>query len=81
MTPYAQILGDNVFYSRRPDNAQQGYGAYIRRDDLQLSVKKARAFGVVEFDENNRVIGIEEKPGASKVQLYAVRDSTSTTIA
>ena len=66
------ILGDNIFYG-------QGFQDCI---DLAISKKgKARvfgypvtnpkSFGVVEFDENNKVLSIEEKPKIPKSN-YAV---------
>ncbi|MFZ4456766.1 MAG: glucose-1-phosphate thymidylyltransferase RfbA [Bacteroidales bacterium] len=66
------ILGDNMFYG-------QGFtpvlkrvaaienGAYI----FGYSVKDPRAYGVVEFDENNNVVSLEEKPEHPKSN-YAV---------
>ncbi|MBO4651717.1 MAG: glucose-1-phosphate thymidylyltransferase RfbA [Lachnospiraceae bacterium] len=61
----AMILGDNIFYgsgfskilSSSVENAKNGratiYGYYV--EDPQR-------FGIVEFDENGRVISVEEKP-------------------
>lgn len=68
------VLGDNVFY-----------GQYFTKilQDAQEKIKKGGAtifgypvanpceFGVVEFDENNKVISIEEKPSKPKSN-YAV---------
>ncbi len=68
------VLGDNVFYgqyfstilSQARQQAEE-YGAAI----FGYPVKNPKEFGVVEFDENNRVISIEEKPKKPKSN-YAV---------
>jgi glucose-1-phosphate thymidylyltransferase len=58
----ALVLGDNIFY---------GYGfserlkSAVEREEATIfgyHVSNPSAFGVVEFDENNNVISIEEKP-------------------
>lgn len=68
------VLGDNVFYG-------QGFTSYLKNAQEQVSsggasifgypVKNPREFGVVEFDENMRVISIEEKPQKPKSN-YAI---------
>lgn len=68
------VLGDNVFYG-------QGLTLYLRNAQEQIKnggasifgypVGNPREFGVVEFDENNKVISIEEKPARPKSN-YAV---------
>ena len=72
--PCAMILGDNIFYGnglvyklrRAVENAENGlasvFGYYV--DDPER-------FGVVEFDDNDRVLSIEEKPQQPKSN-YAV---------
>lgn len=66
------ILGDNIFYGKDftkiLKNAQKNLdGAVI----FGYQVKNPKAFGVVEFDENNNVVSIEEKPQRPKSN-YAV---------
>lgn len=66
------ILGDNIFHGpgfsqilKRAASLKEGaiiFGYYV---------KDPRRYGVVEFDENNKVISIEEKPDKPKSH-YAV---------
>lgn len=68
------VLGDNVFYG-------QGFSDYLRRAQERIKdggatifgypVANPREFGVVEFDKDNKVISIEEKPEQPKSN-YAV---------
>lgn len=68
------VLGDNVFYG-------QGFSEYLKRAQNQAEsggavvfgypVANPKEFGVVEFDKDNRVISIEEKPEEPKSN-YAV---------
>ncbi len=68
------VLGDNVFYG-------QGFTSYLKRAMKTVSnrgavifgypVANPKEFGVVEFDKNNKVISIEEKPANPKSN-YAV---------
>lgn len=70
--PGCLILGDNMFYG-------QGFSAMLRRASsikhgaciFGYYVKDPRAYGVVEFDANGKVISLEEKPAQPKSN-YAV---------
>ncbi len=61
------ILGDNIFYGYNMTAILQN--AINKLDGATVfgyPVKNPEAFGVVEFDENNNVISIEEKPEKPK---------------
>jgi len=66
------ILGDNIFYGqdfvRQLKDASKLKGGAIV---FGYPVKDPRSFGVVEFDDNRRVVSIEEKPQKPKSN-YAV---------
>ena len=66
------VLGDNVFYGTDMTKIlrkamEENKGATI----FGYPVKDPRSFGVVEFDKNHNVVGIEEKPEHPKSN-YAV---------
>lgn len=66
------ILGDNVFYGK--DMSKVLWNARDRKIGATIfgyPVKDARAFGVVEFDKDHKVVSIEEKPEFPKSN-YAV---------
>ena len=66
------VLGDNVFYGQNMTKILQSamkneYGATI----FGFPVKDPRSFGVVEFDDQYKVLSLEEKPAHPKSN-YAV---------
>jgi glucose-1-phosphate thymidylyltransferase len=70
--PVCLILGDNIFYGHSLTNilkrtVQHRKGGLI----FGYLVKDPERYGVVEFDQNGNVIGIEEKPEKPKSN-YAV---------
>jgi glucose-1-phosphate thymidylyltransferase len=62
----ALILGDNIFYGtdlhRRLLEATEPQGGVV----FAYHVKDPERYGVVEFDDNNNVLSIEEKPQKPK---------------
>ena len=73
--PVALVLGDNMFHGQdltrillRAKAKVEGEGGAVV---FGYPVKDPRAFGVVEFDSERRVVGIEEKPERPKSN-YAV---------
>ncbi len=68
------VLGDNVFYGQNLSLLLQNAKKNIENGGAAVfgcMVRDPREFGVVEFDEQNRVISIEEKPRCPKSN-YAV---------
>jgi len=67
----ALILGDNIFYGsdleKRLKKASNPQGGVV----FAYHVNDPERYGVVEFDDNNNVISIEEKPNKPKSN-YAV---------
>ena len=73
--PCALVLGDNMFHGRdltqTLNKAKEKVAAEGGAVVFGYPVQDPRAFGVVEFNSNHRVIGIEEKPEQPKSN-YAV---------
>ena len=71
----ALILGDNVFYGRGFSATLKGTRERIEKTGgagiLSCYVKDPSAYGVVEFDADNKIISLEEKPTYPKSH-YAV---------
>ncbi len=70
----AMILGDNIFYGAGVKRGLQRAVANAQRNVATVfgyHVPDPERFGVVEFDQNNRVISLEEKPAQPKSN-YAV---------
>lgn len=68
----AMVLGDNIFYGQSfsdhlKEAASLESGAYV----FGYYVQNPKSFGVVEFDDNGKVISLEEKPEKPKSK-YAV---------
>jgi glucose-1-phosphate thymidylyltransferase len=61
--PVCLVLGDNIFYGHGLQDILQE-ASQLKSGGLVFGywVKDPQQYGVVEFDENNRVISIEEKP-------------------
>ena len=70
--PVCLVLGDNIFYGHNFGRILQ-HCSHLTEGGIIFGylVNDPERYGVVEFDANNRVIGIEEKPARPKSR-YAV---------
>ncbi len=73
--PGCLILGDNMFYGQGFRQMLQQAVVDVEKEGgaciFGYEVSDPRAYGVVEFDENNKVLSLEEKPAQPKSN-YAV---------
>ncbi|MGP4079636.1 glucose-1-phosphate thymidylyltransferase RfbA [Pseudalkalibacillus sp. R45] len=61
------ILGDNIFYGQGFTNLlRQAINKHEHATIFGYRVKDPRRFGVVEFDSNQKVVSLEEKPDDPK---------------
>src|SRR5690606_13584537 len=67
----ALILGDNIFFSSGLSNLMQSCSDPDGGVVFAYAVQDPERYGVVEFDEDNNVVSIEEKPSHPKSN-YAV---------
>ncbi|MCQ2466567.1 MAG: glucose-1-phosphate thymidylyltransferase RfbA [Clostridia bacterium] len=71
----AMVLGDNIFYGNgfgtSLRNAVKNAEENNRATVFGYYVNDPERFGVVEFDENNKVVSVEEKPAVPKSN-YAI---------
>lgn len=59
----AMVLGDNIFYGQHLDEAlQKAVANKGRATVFGYRVDDPERFGIVEFDENGKVLSVEEKP-------------------
>jgi glucose-1-phosphate thymidylyltransferase len=80
------VLGDNIFYGQGlPETLQQAAAHETGATVFAYWVRNPQDFGVVEFDDAGRAIGIEEKPALPRSH-YALTglyfyDANVTTLA
>jgi glucose-1-phosphate thymidylyltransferase len=67
----ALILGDNIFYGAHLSNLVQSFNDVNGAAVFAYKVSDPQRYGVVEFDDDFRVLSIEEKPVAPKSD-YAI---------
>lgn len=70
----AMVLGDNIFYGAGLDEKLENARYDAENGNATIfgyQVKDPERFGIMEFDNNNKVIGVEEKPEQPKSD-YAI---------
>ena len=70
--PAALVLGDNIFYGHGLPNMLRSAASLTEGAEIfGYRVADPERYGVLEFDADNRVIGIEEKPTCPKSKYAA----------
>lgn len=72
--PCAMILGDNIFYGNGFSHVLKTCAESAKNGTATIFgyyVNDPKRFGIVEFDENNQVVSVEEKPEYPKSN-YAI---------
>jgi glucose-1-phosphate thymidylyltransferase len=70
--PAALVLGDNIFYGHGLPNILRSAASLTEGAEIfGYRVADPERYGVLEFDADNRVIGIEEKPTCPKSKYAA----------
>jgi len=64
--PAALVLGDNLFYGGNFTEAVRNAAAADESVVFAYEVADPTAYGVVEFDDNGKVVSLEEKPAKPK---------------
>lgn len=67
----AMVLGDNIFYGTQMGAKLKQYTSVDGGVVFGYQVSDPERYGVVEFDDNNKVVSIEEKPAKPKSN-YAI---------
>ena len=71
----AMVLGDNIFYGNGFGKTLRAAAANAEKNDratvFGYYVNDPERFGIVEFDENGKVVSVEEKPAVPKSN-YAI---------
>jgi len=65
----ALILGDNMFYGNDLSSILKNASSKVNSSIFVYQVKDPSSYGVIELDENNNILGIEEKPKVPKSNL------------
>ena len=61
-SPVCLVLGDNIFYGSQLRKALRSASDREEATVFGYWVKDPERYGVVEFNENGKVLSIEEKP-------------------
>lgn len=70
--PACLILGDNIFYGHGLMEALAQANAEHQATIFGYYVRDPQRYGVIEFDKNGRVLGLEEKPKEPRSNYAAV---------